>query len=68
VNNASFLYPSMFIHLISFENMNETTSSKLKVVVLLPMAITKLSNEFGKEHNKLIHFSSSEILISTDNN
>jgi hypothetical protein len=67
-NNASVLCPSMFFRLISFNNKDETTSSKLKVVVLLPMTITKLSHESSKEHSKLIHLSSLEILISTDNN
>jgi hypothetical protein len=51
-NNASVLYPSMFFHLISSDNKDETTSSNLKPVVLLPMATTRLSHEFGKEKNK----------------
>jgi hypothetical protein len=67
-NNAYVLYPFMFFHLISSNNKDETTSSKLKVVLLLPMGTTRLSYESGKEHNKMIHLSSSKILISTDNN
>jgi hypothetical protein len=59
------LCPSIFFRLISSDNKDKTTSSNFKEIVLLPMAITKLSHEFGKEHNKLIHLSSSEILIST---
>jgi hypothetical protein len=56
----------MFFHLISSDNKDETTSSNFKAVVLLPMATTRLSHEFGKEHSKLIHLSSFKILISTD--
>jgi hypothetical protein len=37
-NNAYVLCPCMFLCLISSENKDETTSSKLKLVVLLPMA------------------------------
>jgi hypothetical protein len=43
-------------------------SSSTSVVVLLPIATTKLSRESRKEHNRLIHFSSSVILISIDDN
>jgi hypothetical protein len=43
-------------------------SSSANVVELLPISMTKLSQEFGKEHNRLIHFSSLVILISTNNN
>jgi hypothetical protein len=57
----------MFFSLISYDNKDETTSLKLKVVVLLSMATTRLSHEFGKEHNKWIDLSSSKILISIDN-
>jgi len=67
-NNASTPYPSMFFHLFSFDKKNETTSSKLKVFLLLPMDTTRLSHESGKEHNKLICISSSKILILKDNN
>jgi hypothetical protein len=67
-NNAYVLYPSIFFRLISSNNKDETTSSNFKEVVLLPMATTRLSHESGKEHSKLIHLSSSEILISTDTN
>ena len=45
----------MFFHLISIENKDETSSSKLKVVALLLMATP-------------IHLSSLEILISIDKN
>jgi len=48
--------------------MDETISLNYKAVVLLPIAITRLSHEFGIGHNKLMHLSSSEILISIDNN
>jgi len=58
----------MFSLLISFEKKDETTSSKLKLVALLLMTTTRLSHELGKEHNKQIYLSSSEILISTNNN
>jgi hypothetical protein len=67
-NNAYVLYPSMFFLLIFSNNKDETTSSKHKVVVLLLNATTRLSHEYGKEHSKLIHLSSFEILISTDTN
>jgi hypothetical protein len=67
-NNAFVLCPSMLFHLISYENKDDTTSSKLKVVVLLPMTTTRLPHESGKEHNKLIHLSSLDVLISTNNN
>jgi hypothetical protein len=64
-NNAYVLYPSLFFFLISFYNKDETTSLKLKVVVLLPMATTRLSHGYGKEKNKSIHLSSLEIFVST---
>jgi hypothetical protein len=67
-NNSSMFCPSMLFCHISSDNKDETTSSNFKEVVLLPMATTKLSHEFGKEHSKLIHLPSSEILISTDTN
>ena len=67
-NKASILWISIFFYLISLDNKDETTSSKLKVVVLLPVATTKLSHDSGKEHHKMIHLSSSKILISTYNN
>jgi len=38
------LCPSMFFHLISFDNMDETTSLKLKVVALLPLTIPSPRN------------------------
>jgi hypothetical protein len=57
-NNAFSLYPSMFFHLISSNNKDETTSSKLKVFILLPIATTRLSHESSKENNKMIHLSS----------
>jgi hypothetical protein len=50
---------SMFFHLISSDNKDETTSSKLKVVAILPMDTTKQSHKYGKEKNKQIHLSSS---------
>jgi hypothetical protein len=58
----------MFFRLLSFDNKDQATSSKLKVVVLLHMATARLSHEYGKKHSKLIHLSSSEILIPIDNN
>jgi hypothetical protein len=39
------LWISMFFHLISSDNKDETTSLKIKVVALLPMAITRLSHK-----------------------
>ena len=42
--------------------------SNYKAIALLPIAITTLSHESGREHNRLMHLSSSEILISTDDN
>jgi hypothetical protein len=39
-NNVSVLCPSIFFHLISSNNKDETTSSNFKEVVLLPMATT----------------------------
>jgi hypothetical protein len=67
-NNAYVFCPSMFFHLISSDNKDEITSSKLKVMELLPMATTRLSHESGKKQSKLIHLSSSKILISIYNN
>jgi hypothetical protein len=67
-NNAYVLCPSIFFHLMSSDNKDETTSSNFKEVVFLPIATTRLSHESGKEHNKLIHLSSSKFLISTDTN
>jgi hypothetical protein len=67
-NNSSVLYPSIFFHLISSNNKDETTSSKFKEIVLLPMATTRLSHKSSKEHNKMIHIYSSGILISIDIN
>jgi hypothetical protein len=58
----------MFFLLIYSKNKDATTSSSINVVELLSIATTKLSQESGKEHNMLIHFSSSVILISTYNN
>jgi hypothetical protein len=57
-NNASMLCPTMFFYVISSEKKYETTSSKLKLVLLLPMATTRQSHESGKDHNKLIQLSS----------
>jgi hypothetical protein len=67
-NNASVFFSSMFSRLIYSDNKDDTTSSKFKEVVLQPMATTRISHEFDKEHSKLIHLSSSEILISIDTN
>jgi hypothetical protein len=60
-------WPPISTWIISFDNKDDTTSLKLKVVVLLPMDTTKLYHEFGKYHIKPIHLFSSEILISIDN-
>jgi hypothetical protein len=50
----------MLFRLISFDNKDETTSSYFNAYcVVLPIATTKLSQESGKEHNKVIHLSSS---------
>jgi hypothetical protein len=57
----------MAFHLISSDCRDVTTSVYFDVVALLPIATTILSHEFDKEHNKLMHLSSSEILISTNN-
>src|SRR3984885_14283383 len=67
-NKASPFWLSIFFRLISSVSKAETISSNCKAVALLPIAITRLSHESGREHNKLMHLSSSEILISTDNN
>jgi hypothetical protein len=63
----SLVDPSMFFLLIS-SNKEATMSYGASVVVLLPIAMTKLSRESRREHNRMIHFSSSMILISTNNN
>jgi len=47
---------------------DETISSNRKVVTLLPIATTRVSHEFGREHNQMMHYSSSETFISIDNN
>jgi len=67
-DKASKFWLSIFFHLISSVSKVETISSNCKVVALLPIAITRLSHEYGREHNKLMHLSSSEILISIDAN
>ena len=68
IDKASPFWLSIFFHLISYVSKDETISSNCKVVALLPVAITRLSHESGIEHNKLMHLSSSEVLISTDAN
>jgi hypothetical protein len=65
---APLVNPSMFFYLISSDNRDATMSLSINVVVLLPIATIKLYHESGKERNRLIHFSSLVILISTDNN
>jgi len=65
-DKASPFWLSIFFRLISSINKAETISSNYKAVTLLPIAITRLSHESGREHNKLMHLSSSKILISTD--
>jgi len=62
-NKASPLWLSIFFHLISSIRNDETISSNCKVVTLLPIAMSRLSHKSGREHNKLMHLSSSEILI-----
>ena len=45
---------SMDFLLISSDNKDATTSSNLNTnCVVLPIATTKLSQEFGREHNKV---------------
>ena len=65
-DKESPFWPSIFHHLISSDNKAEIMSSKFKVIVLLPIAIARLSHESSREHNKLMHLSSSDILIWTD--
>jgi len=67
-DRASPFWLSIFFCLIFSVSKVETISSNCMVVALLPIAITRLSHEFGREHNKLMHLSSSKILISTDAN
>jgi hypothetical protein len=59
----SLVYPSMLFHLISSNIRAATTYSSVNVVELLPIATTRLSHESGKEHNKMIHFSSLVIFV-----
>jgi hypothetical protein len=58
----------MVFLLISSDNKDETTSSKFNVVALLPIATTRITHEYGKEHSKLMHLSSSKNYILIDNN
>ena len=67
-NKESPLWLSIFFHIISSVSKDETISSNCKAVALLPIAITILSHESSRERNKLMHLSSSEILISIDAN
>jgi len=60
--------PSIFFHLISSDNRDATTSYSAKVVKLLLISMTKPSHESRKKHNRIIHFSPSVILISTNDN
>jgi hypothetical protein len=57
----------MLFLLIYSDIIDVTTYSSAKVVVLLPISMTKLSQEVGKEHNRLTHFSL-VILISIEDN
>jgi hypothetical protein len=66
-NNTYVLYPLMLFCLISPDNKDDTTLSKLEEFVLLPVDTTRLSDESVEEHNKQIHLSLLEILISTNN-
>ena len=66
-NSTTLLDPSMFLHLISSDNRGSTTSSRLIMVDLLHVATTILSHEFGKKYNRLVHVSSSIIMIYTLN-
>jgi len=67
-DKESSFWLSIFFRLISSISKDETISSNYKAIALLPIAIIKLSHESRREHNKLMHLSSSEILISTNNN
>jgi len=67
MKKASFSKPSMDFYLISSNNKDITISSKLDVIVI-PMLITRLSCEFCKENNKIMHLSSSNILILIEAN
>jgi hypothetical protein len=67
-NNGFVLCPSIFFCIISSNKKYETTSSKFKEIVLIPMAKPRISHDSGKDQSKLIHLSSSEILISTYTN
>jgi hypothetical protein len=58
----------MFFYLISSDKGDTTTSSSINVVELLPISMTKISQEFGKENNRIIHLSTSIIFIFIDNN
>lgn len=68
IYSASRFNPSIFFFLISSNKNNATTSLSFSVVLFLPIAMTKLYHESGNEQSKLMHFSSSMILISMDNN
>ena len=61
------MWPSMIFRLISSDNKDATASSYFNVDwVVLPIATTRLSQESGKDHNKVIHLSSSAIVILTE--
>lgn len=61
---ASLAISEDLLH-ISFDKSEATTSSILKVVIVLPMAITKWSHVLGKEHNNNIQCSSSLMVTPT---
>lgn len=60
--------PSIFFLLTSFDNNVATTSLRFSVVLFIPIATTKLSQESDNECNRLMHFSSSIFLMPMDNN
>jgi hypothetical protein len=66
--NASLVDPSMFFLLISYKSRDASMYYSANVVELLPIAMTKISQESGKEHNRIIHLSSLMILISIEDN
>jgi hypothetical protein len=56
--NAYLVDPSMLFLLIYSDIRDATTYSSANVVELLSIAMTNLSQESRKEHNRITHFSS----------
>ena len=66
-DKTSAFWLSIDFLLISSDSKDETISSNFNAdFVLLPIATTRLSQESGREHSKVMHLSSSSILISTE--